>query len=97
MKAIEYAKRFKDAEIPYDELDIIVMDFIRESKILIKARNCQSDSGLISIIKELDDKYRTFVRLTGDKRLKPNGFVALVGKMSEIDFESLPNKRTSNG
>lgn len=97
MKAIEYAKRFKDAKDPYDELDKIVMDFIRDSKILIKARNCKSDSGLISIIKELDDKYRTFVKLTGDRSLKPNGFVTLVGKASKIDFESLLNKPTSNG
>lgn len=83
MKAKEY-KQLLDLEPDFDEALFTILDlFLKETELLIKKRNAQSNAAMISIFKEMDNKWKVLCKL--DNRLKPGGYWVLIkGMMSEV-------------
>jgi len=75
MKAKEYAERYKSEGKTQDALVKVCKDIFCEFKPIAEARHVKLDSSGLSIIRELDDKWRAFVRLSGDGHINPNGFI----------------------
>ncbi len=73
MKAKEYAERFSLVLDKDDELYKIVYEFILEVKSLCGQRRVRSDESLISVIKEVNDKWVAFARMS-DGLVNPDGF-----------------------
>ncbi len=64
----------------------VIVNLIDESKELMKKRSSKSDATLLSILRELNDKYNAFVRLEGTERLIKDGFKIYL-KSIGIDIE----------
>jgi len=80
MKAKDYAAKFSEEKTQGKEsidcLTTILNDFTREMGQLSESRNVQTDSAVLAIYRELDQKYRAFCRLasTEDCIIKPDGW-----------------------
>jgi hypothetical protein len=86
MKAKDYARRYKENP-NLDVLSEIVSEFCAEAERLIEERHAQYDSAIFAIFDELDEKYRAFVRETGDENLRPDGFSNVI--RTEFPFISM--------
>jgi len=76
MKAKDYVNLFNEKGRTEVGLVEICFLFFQEAKILRDKRQVKTDLGFISIVKELDDKYRAFSRLasTSTEYIRPEGF-----------------------
>lgn len=72
MKAKDYIKQLEAANYCHGAISNVVLSLMDEACALIKSRNCQSNSAIISVLKEQDSKWQAMCRLT--PRLKPEGF-----------------------
>lgn len=81
MKAKEYLAKFdKDTkEVGDREATVNLMtDFLHEVGTLAEARNAESNAAMLSIIRELNQKWDTLCKLDGYKRFKKGGFIKLI-------------------
>lgn len=84
MKAKDYVKQFADANGGTEVLVEIGRSFLKEIEILAKARNVKTDSGLIQIVKELQQKWLKFADMVNttyypkERPIKPGGFLELL-------------------
>lgn len=81
MKAKEYLERFEKVskEVGDREATLNLMtDFLREVGTLAEARRAESNPAMLSIIRELNQKWDTLCRLDGHKRFKKGGFIKLI-------------------
>jgi len=84
MKAKEYAQRVTSTENVQDamtELGKCGKDFFNEFIAMRKSRNIKTDDGLLTLVKEFDNKFRTFSVLVDSHykgMVKPNGFIELL-------------------
>ena len=75
MKAIEYAERYKQEGQTLEALGKVCKDIFLEFKPLSEIRHAKTDSAVIAIVMELDNKWRAFARKSGDATIVPNGFI----------------------
>lgn len=81
MKAKEYLEKFdKDsAELGDREATLNLMNsFLKEIATLTEVRRVQSNSGMLSILRELNQKWNALCRLDKHTRFKKGGFIKLV-------------------
>lgn len=78
-KAKQLAQSYLDAppDQKIDTIQVICNDFLDEVFRLLRVRNPSTDAGAISILRELDAKWRTMSRMT-DGAIVEDGFVLLV-------------------
>ncbi len=84
MKAKEYAAKVINAETK-EEIEQAVIDcgrgFLEEFSKMVEARNIKTDKAAIPLIKEFDNKWRTFAVIMEDYSkglINPNGFVDML-------------------
>ena len=78
-KAKEYALEYNQTEDKDLALTRIWMSMFDESKELMKARHAKSDRAMVSIFRELNNKWNSMVRLVGEDVLI-DGFVNVLAK-----------------
>lgn len=92
MKTKEYVQKFiSEYEKGFDQAVVNIYNgLIGEFETLIKARNVKSTQGLISILNDLDKKWRnisvkvnTQLTAEGDTKLHPDGFRRTICDKSE--------------
>lgn len=71
MKAKEYAKLFNGNPCS-ETLVKIGIDFDIETSNLVRSRKVKTDKAFLSVLKEMDLKWRSFARLT--EGVKPEGY-----------------------
>lgn len=79
MKAKEYAEKYF-ANPTDNTLKEIFCGLLVEIKTIAKQRRVQRTSAFVSILNEVDDKWRAFIRIIGD-RINPDGFELLVKEL----------------
>ena len=77
MKAKEYADLYKANPDNYAALSHVFNAMYAEVLEIAKTRHVSTNPGMIAVIKEIDLKWRAFVRLSGDPSIKPDGFITL--------------------
>jgi len=78
-KAKEYALQYNESKDKDLALTRIWMSMFDESKELMKARHAKSDRAMVSIFRELNNKWNSMVRLVGEDVLI-DGFVNVLAK-----------------
>jgi len=78
-KAKDYAREYIEAEEKDTVLTEIWMSMFTESKELMKARHAKSDRAMVSIFRELNNKWNSMVRLVEEDALI-DGFVNVLAK-----------------
>ena len=78
-KAKEYALEYNQTEDKDLALTRIWMSMFDESKELMKARHAKSDRAMVSIFRELNNKWNSMVRLVEEDVLI-DGFVNVLAK-----------------
>lgn len=81
MKAKEYLAKFeKDIQELDDDQAItgLVNMFIYEIKDMIDVRHVATEGAVVSILRELNQKWNTLCKLDKKKRFKKNGFIKYV-------------------
>jgi hypothetical protein len=76
MRAKEMAAKFK-AEPTVDTLKNLIEVMVFEAKTMIDSRGVKTDSGLLAILKEQNQKYRAFINRVGPPHaatINPDGF-----------------------
>lgn len=89
MKAKEYAERFKAQGSTIEAAGTVVFDMLMECKNLASLRHVRSDEGMVSILNEISDRWKAFVRQAGPlcdgDAINPQGFEAIVERrMPEV-------------
>jgi hypothetical protein len=79
MRAREYANRYIAEGRTSEALYKVWRDIFIEFQDLVKARHASTDAAAIAIVKELNQKWKTFARLAGPE-VKPDGFMELIRK-----------------
>jgi len=97
MKAKEYAKRLIESENKMGELGKIIIDFLKEVKKIKEMRNVSTDAGVIPILKEQNQKFRSFAgiansKLIGEMQIDPNGFMITLETEMPIVYEAFMKK-----
>jgi hypothetical protein len=77
MKAKEYAEKYL-ASPTRETMTQIAIEFDEETSNLVKARNVKSDSAFLSILREMDDKWRSFAKRAGANE---NGYRIIMRKL----------------
>lgn len=85
MKAIEYYEKYHDSIMSTNEkcslqaVSDFIVDLSHEVGILSQARKCRTNSSIIAVLKEVNEKYnavmRIFKKKNGITPLIPNGFL----------------------
>lgn len=74
MKAIDYVNNFeKYTTAGHDSkkaAGMLLMEYIQESTDMIKTRHVSTDIGLLSILRELDEKWSKMAAIINEKYLK---------------------------
>lgn len=92
MKAKEMADRYrvcKDNDSKVAEVKRLVHDLIKESVVLTETRKVKGDSGLRSILMELNDKWKAFARMFPGE-INPLGFQIVMVKIIPATSELIP-------
>jgi len=81
MKAKEYLEKF-EKELPEvgdtQATTNLINMFVGEIKDLIDVRHASSEEAVVSILRELNQKWNALSRLDKKRRFKPNGFIKFV-------------------
>ena len=97
MKAKDYYEQFGAAllaesyhEEKFDELNKLVMAFVREEKEIIESRKMCTDRGAVAVIKEQNEKWNALVAIFEKKHgvspIVRNGFMILMkSKIPELE------------
>ena len=80
MKAKEYYERYKKNPTK-EEVESILIDMLIEIKEIAEKRRVQRKSALFAVVKEIEDKWKAFVRLTKDNRIRTDGFRNVLKKL----------------
>ena len=85
MKAKDYAEQFFKDEQTMSDIDCtskVFAGFVTEIETISKTRNVSTTDGMLSIIKEQDQKWKAFCRIINkdQPRFKEDGFLALLVK-----------------
>ena len=89
MKAKDYAKRYAEQGETNEALIQVCFDMIKEFETIATARHAKSDQAALSIIRELEQRWKAFSRLTNTN---PGGFRYMVKKLmpeTVAEFEKL--------
>lgn len=81
MKAKEYLERFEKVSKEFGDREAtldLMNGFLREIATLTEVRKVQSNSAMLSILRELNQKWNALCRLDEHKRFKSGGFIKLV-------------------
>lgn len=78
-KAKEYAVDYMAAQDKADALAKVLSEMHQETVILMKHRGVKSDSGMLAILNETDDKFRSFARQVGDG-INPRSFAFIIDR-----------------
>ncbi|NQV88078.1 MAG: hypothetical protein HQ402_00795 [Parcubacteria group bacterium] len=73
MKAIEYAEEWRASGKSQAKLGHIIIRLILETKALVESRSARSNTALVAVIKEVDQKWRSLVSMFPGE-LNPDGF-----------------------
>lgn len=83
MKAKEYAEKFFNSEDKKLTLGQIFCNFVAEISTIAEMRNSYSESSIKAILREQDQKWKSFCRIINSKsnvELKEDGFSELLKK-----------------
>lgn len=89
MKAKEYVERFKAQGSTIEAAGKVAYHMFLESWSLMKSRGVRSNDGMVGVLNEMADKWKSFVRQAGPLcdggNLDPRGFESVVRqRMPEI-------------
>lgn len=88
MKAKELAARFREDHTE-ECIRKIVYDLIIETKELARQRGVKTDSAMKSVIREIDDKWKSFASMFPGE-LQPGGFKAVLHQVIPSSKELYP-------
>jgi len=78
MKAKEYLEEFERIVQSLGDRDAtswLIQEFTNEVFTLAEVRRAHSNEAILSVLRELNQKWNAICRLDKQKRFKPNGFI----------------------
>lgn len=78
-KAKQYVAEFRAAEDKDIALAKVLSEMHQETAVLMRQRGVRSDSGMLAIFNEIDDKFRSFAVQVG-KGVHPRSFALIIDR-----------------